>query len=192
MAEKNELMTIKAFASASGRSQQAIYKQISTRLSAYLHEIEGQKFIERRALFEVFGIGEEVELVAQVEEAILNRKKSSSGGGVVSILERTVAMLEEELKIKNKQIEDLTAANKELAQSINADRKNELAGTLQKFLPETPSEGAPEPVEVFQNEEVQKPAQEPSGAQDGLQKAVRGLSWFEIIKAKLGRKKDKG
>lgn len=187
MAEKNELMTIKAFALASGRSQQAIYKQIGTRLSAYLHEIEGQKYIERRALFEVFGIGEEVELVAQVEETILNRKKSPSGGSIVAILERTVAMLEEELKIKNKQIDDLTAANKELAQSINADRKNELAGTLQQFLPETASEGDSEPVEVFEAEEVQKPAQEPPAAQDGFQEAVRGLSFKEKWKLLFGK-----
>lgn len=185
MAEKNELMTIKAFAEASGRSQQAIYKQVSTRLSAYLHEIDGQKFIERRALFEVFGIGEEVELVAQVEETILNRKKSHSGGSVVAILERTVAMLEEELKTKNKQIEDLTAANKELAQSINADRKNELAGTLQQFLPEAASEGGSEPVEVFDAEEVHKPAREPSDAQNGPQKALAGLSRWELLKMAL-------
>ena len=185
MAEKNELMTIKEFASATGRSQQAIYKQISTRLSAYLHEIDGQKFIERRALFEVFGIGEEVELVAQVEEQLLNRKKSPSGGSVVAILERTVAMLEEELKIKNKQIEDLTAANKELAQSINADRHNELAGTMQQFLPEASSEGDSEPVEVFDAEEVQKPAQEPTVAQDGLLEAARGLSRWQLFKMAL-------
>lgn len=188
MAEKNELMTIKAFAEASGRSQQAIYKQISTRLSAYLHEIDGQKFIERRALFEVFGIGEEVELVAQVEEQPLNRKKSPSGSNVVAILERTVALLEEELKTKNKQIEDLTAANKELAQSINADRHNELAGTMQQFLPETAAEDEIEVVDAPQSDEASDPVPDAPGGAESLQEAVRSLSRWQLLKmALLGR-----
>ena len=58
MERPGELMPIKAFAEAAGRSQQAIYKQIGTRLASYVHEKDGQKYIERRALEEVFKIGE--------------------------------------------------------------------------------------------------------------------------------------
>ena len=42
MERPGELMTIKAFAEAAGRSQQAIYKQIGTRLASYVHEKDGQ------------------------------------------------------------------------------------------------------------------------------------------------------
>ena len=41
-----------------------------------------------------------------------------------------------QLKERDRQISDLTAAVKSQAQSINADRHNELAGTMQHMLPE--------------------------------------------------------
>lgn len=103
-------------------------------------------------------------------------------------------MLKDELDAKNRQIEqlqtqvsELTKANMELAQSINKDRANELAGTLQQFLPEAASGGAAEPVEAFQGEDVRKPAQDPSGAQDGLQKAVKNLSIRQKLKLLFGK-----
>ena len=42
----------------------------------------------------------------------------------------------EQLAKKDQQIADLTEAVKSQAQSINADRHNELAGTMQKSLPD--------------------------------------------------------
>lgn len=81
--------------------------------------------------------------------------------------QRLYDMLQGELDAKNRQIEqlqtqvsELTKANKELAQSINKDRANELAGTLQQFLPEASSESNTEPVEVFETEGAQKPVQD--------------------------------
>lgn len=41
-----------------------------------------------------------------------------------------ISMLQKELEIKNKQIEELTAIVKQQAESINAERHNELAETL--------------------------------------------------------------
>lgn len=161
MAEKNELMTIKAFADASGRSQQAIYKQISTRLSAYLHEIDGQKFVERRALFEVFGIGEEVE---QCNFNSTNRKKSPSDK-TMELLEKTIQMLEDQLKAKDKEIERLTETIQTQAQNVNAAQALH-AGTMQQLLPDgAPSETADEAVEFARDEDVQEPAPEPSEPQ---------------------------
>lgn len=115
MAEKNELMTIKAFAEAAGRSQQAIYKQIGTRLSAYLHEIDGQKYIERRALFEVFHIGEEVE---QCNFNSTNHKKGHSDK-TLELLEKTIQMLEDQLKAKDREIAKLTETIQAQARGIN-------------------------------------------------------------------------
>ena len=173
MAENHELLTIKEFAEASGRSQQTIYKQIATRLSAYLHEIDGQKFIERKALAEVFKIG------VQPEENNSDNFENNPNNPLYAILR-------EELAAKNRHIEQLTAQlaeqiqiNKELAQSINKDRAKELAGTLQQLLPDAAPEGHCEPVEAFQDEEAQEPAPEPAEPQKVVLEAVKGLSFRE-------------
>lgn len=134
MENGQDLLTIKAFAEASGRSQQTIYKQIETRLAPYLHKIEGKKYIERRALKEVFEL--DVEQSSQPE-------KDNSFNSENNPEHPLYAILKAELEAKNRQIEQLTAqlseltqANKELAQSINTARRNELAGTLKEMLPE--------------------------------------------------------
>ena len=179
MAEKNELMTIKAFAEASGRSQQAIYKQISTRLSAYFHEIDGQKFVERRALFEVFHIGEEV------EQCNFNSTKPKKGASdkTLELLEKTIDMLEGQLKAKDDEIAKLTEANRELAQSINTARKNELAGTMQQLLPDAePAEVVDEAIELVQDEDIPKPASEPSEPQKAPEELLRGLPFVKKFK----------
>lgn len=139
MENSQDFLTIKAFAEASGRSQQTIYKQIETRLAPYLHKIEGKKYIERRALKEVFEI--DIEQPSKPE-------KDNSFNSENNPEHPLYAILKAELEAKNRQIEqlttqlaELTQANKELAQSINADRKNQLAGTLKEMLPEA---GEPE------------------------------------------------
>ena len=53
---------------------------------------------------------------------------------MIKLFQNTIAMLREELEVKNEQIKDLTNTVKIQAQSINADRHNELADTLQKQL----------------------------------------------------------
>lgn len=55
----------------------------------------------------------------------------------IDVFKQTIVLLENQLKIKDKQIEELTATIKTQAESINADRKNELASTIitgQKML----------------------------------------------------------
>ncbi len=166
MAENHELLTIKEFAEASGRSQQTIYKQIATRLSAYLHEIDGQKFIERKALAEVFKIG------IQPKENNSFNFENNSNNPLYDILKAELDAKNRQIEQLQNQVSELTQANKELAQSINKDRAKELAGTLQQLLPEVATEGSCEPVEAFQDEEVQEPAQEPPEVQEGAQKAA--------------------
>ena len=50
---------------------------------------------------------------------------------VWELLEAQLREKDEQLRVKDQQIADLTEAVKSQAQSINADRHNELAGTLQ-------------------------------------------------------------
>ena len=55
---------------------------------------------------------------------------------VWQLMEDQLREKDEQLRIKDLQIADLTAAVKSQAQSINADRHNALAGTMQQMLPE--------------------------------------------------------
>ena len=47
-----------------------------------------------------------------------------------SVLEKTIDELRKQLEVKDRQILELTAINKNLSESINMERKNELAETL--------------------------------------------------------------
>lgn len=184
MEKSQNFLTIKAFAEAAGRSQQTIYKQIGTRLAPYLHEIEGQKYIEHRALKEVFGIDVE-QSVQPKDDNSFNRDEASE--------HPLYAILKEELAAKNRQIEqlqnqvsELTQANKELAQSINVDRKNELAGTMKELLPEgVLSEDHEAVVESVQEEISQENIQENIKPEKAPEEFLRSLSWREIIRMKF-------
>ena len=144
MERPGELMTIKAFAEAAGRSQQAIYKQISTRLASYVHEKDGQKYIERRALEEVFKIGE-------IQPVQPSKAEKSSGENNVeqrlyATLQATIDLLQEQLRVKDLQIEtkdkqiaaqqeqltQLTAALEHTTTSLQAAQALH-AGTMQQL-----------------------------------------------------------
>ena len=102
MERPGELMTIKAFAKAAGRSQQAIYKQIGTRLASYVHEKDGQKYIERRALEEVFKIGDVQPI--QPETAPKSPEENNVEQRLYATLQATIDLLQEQLRVKDQQI----------------------------------------------------------------------------------------
>lgn len=62
---------------------------------------------------------------------------------VWQLMEDQIREKDEQLRVKDQQIADLTAAVKSQAQSINADRHNELAGTLQQQLTQPASKKNP-------------------------------------------------
>lgn len=194
MNKPGDLMTIKAFAEASGRSQQAIYKQISTRLAPYVHEEKGQKYIERRALSEIFEIGG-----TKPNQPTKSPEQRNAEQRLYANMQAMIDMLQEQLKVKDQQLEekdrqlavkdkqigDLTEAVKSHAQSINAERQNELAGTMKELLPETSAE-ASEVIETIQEEGA--PVQ--NAPESGLQETVKGLSWGEIFRLKFKKGKN--
>lgn len=108
---------------------------------------------------------------------------------------RLYEMLQGELDAKNRQIEQLQAElakerehSREQADKLAqlADQAQQLhAGDIRRSLPAASAEGDSEPVEAFEAEEVQKPAQDPSDAQDGLQEAVSGLKFRERVRLLL-------
>lgn len=139
MENPGELMAIKAFAAAAGRTQQAIYKQIGTRLAPYVHEKDGQKYLERRALREIFNIDdiEGVKPEQPKENNFVNSENNPENP--------LYAILKAELDAKNRQIEQLQEElakerqhSRELVDDLAklADQAQKLhAGTIQAQLP---------------------------------------------------------
>ena len=144
MERPGELMNIKAFAEAAGRSQQAIYKQIGTRLASYVHEKDGQKYIERRALEEVFKIGDVQPI--QPEKAPKSPGENNVEQRLYATLQATIDLLQEQLRVKDQQIEtkdkqiaaqqeqltQLTAALEHTTTSLQAAQALH-AGTMQQL-----------------------------------------------------------
>lgn len=92
--DDKELLTIKEFAELSGRTPQAIYKQLNNKLSPFVKLIDNKKMLEKRALKEVFDID-----IEQQKQQQLNEKTNFE-----SPLYR---ILKEELDAKNEQILNL-------------------------------------------------------------------------------------
>lgn len=67
------------------------------------------------------------------------------GGEIIRILQDTITVLQGQLTIKDKQIEELTATVKNLSQSINADRHSELANKLIDGKPKLIEDGSTKP-----------------------------------------------
>ena len=144
MENPGELMAIKTFADAAGRSQQAIYKQIGTRLAPYVHEKGGQKFIERRALAEVFEIGN-----IKPDQPQKTAEQRNVEQRLYANMQAMIDMLQDQLKVKDqqmeekdrqlaakdKQIENLTETVRAQAESLQAAQALH-AGTMQQMLPE--------------------------------------------------------
>lgn len=149
MERPGELLTIKAFAEAAGRSQQAIYKQIGTRLASYVHEKDGQKYIERRALEEVFKIGDAQPI--QPLKTVKSLEENNVEQRLYGTLQATIELLQEQIRVKDLQIEakdkqiaaqqdqltQLTAALEHTTTSLQASQALH-AGTMQQL-------GSPEP-----------------------------------------------
>ena len=150
MERPGELMTIKAFAEAAGRSQQAIYKQISTRLASYVHEKDGQKYIERRALGEVFKIGDVQPI--QPETAPKSSEMNNVEQRLYAAMQATIDLLQEQVRAKDRQLESkeqltqLTAALEHTTTSLQAAQALH-AGTMQQL-------GTAEP-ESIQTEDIE-------------------------------------
>ena len=144
MERPGDLMTIKAFAAAAGRSQQAIYKQINTRLASYVHEKGGQKYIERRALDEVFK-SEDIQPI-QPQNAPNSSESFNVEQRLYTAMQATIDLLQEQLRVKDQQIEtkdkqiaaqqeqltQLTAVLEHTTTSLQAAQALH-AGTMQKL-----------------------------------------------------------
>ena len=148
------MKTIKQIADDLGVSKQAVQKRIArnplcTRLSPYIQTKNGVKYIDEmgEALIET-AFNKVMPTTASID--ISDNQNPSVYSEIVSLLREDIATLKEQLVIKDHQIQELTATVRTQAESINADRRNELVGTIidgQKMLnaptsePITPERG---------------------------------------------------
>jgi hypothetical protein len=132
-----DLMSIKEFAAASGRSQQTIYKQIGTRLSKYVHEKDGQKYIERRALSEVFKIGDDHPIQSEdnrksTENIDVEQRLYTSMQTTIDVLQEQIRNLQEQIGVKDQQISEL---NDRLRDALEIQKANIVMTAADKQLP---------------------------------------------------------
>jgi len=128
--------TIKQIADEIGVSKQAIRNQIAKLgLQSSLQKNGNQFAIDEE---QETAIKQSFKKISQSENAKQAQSNSQNENDslcvVVSILQEQLRVKDEQLAEKDRQIKDLTDTVKSQAQSINADRHNELAGTLQMQL----------------------------------------------------------
>lgn len=119
--EKNKLLTIKEFAKLSGKSKQAIYKQLNNRLNQYVQLVDNQKMLEYRALSEVYGVEVEQPSQPKLNNPINPINPNSTDiQPIIEVLQTTIDTLQNQLEIKDQQIEKL---QKELADERTHNRE---------------------------------------------------------------------
>lgn len=97
--ENQELITVKEYAAAAGISRQAVYKQLSTKLSDFKVEVDGKVFLKKEVLD---GISDnQVDKTDnQIDNQVDNQKEQDS---VLILLE----MMKQEIEKKDLEIKDL-------------------------------------------------------------------------------------
>lgn len=103
-----ELLTVKEFAELAGRSKQAIYQQMDSRLKGFVQVVDNKKMLESRALMDVFGVNPE-------------KKIGQTDSNIQAGLEKALyEILRGELEAKNEQI---LALQEELAEERRHSRE---------------------------------------------------------------------
>lgn len=122
------MKTIAEIAKEIGVSKQAVYKRYKGRLYTEVHTYahtengityiaeQGEALIKRDFLEDGVSNGAHTERIQDIPMDM--------------VTDTLIQMLQKELEAKNKLIEELTATIKIQAETMNADRKNELAETL--------------------------------------------------------------
>jgi hypothetical protein len=140
------LKTIKQLADEIGVSKQAVFYRIkkpplSNTLQSLTSKLDGVLMVSfdgEKLIKQAF----HSETVKTFDDKEPSKEKSSFDGSfdgkIIELLQENIEILRSQLEVKDRQILELTATVKMQAQSINADRNNELAGTIiesqQKFL----------------------------------------------------------
>ena len=114
---ESEFLTVKEFAERAGVSVQSVYQRLNKSLKPYLKVVKGVKYIDSKALMEVYGL--------KVEQDIKQGFKGSEEHEK-DISEQVIDLLREELKKKDEQIS-------KLMQLVDQEQRL-LAAEQQKYL----------------------------------------------------------
>ena len=120
---ENQYLTIKDFAQAAGVSVQAVYKrlnQVKNPLNQYLNLIDGRKMLDIKALKDLYG----VEVEQPVEQPLnQNSQPDPTCDTVIKALNQQLGVLQDQLKSKDQQIEELNQRLKESMQLLDQQQK---------------------------------------------------------------------
>lgn len=94
---ETEYISVKEFAARVGVSQQAVYKQLNNKFKKYVKEVENKKFLHISAL----------------NEYIKPQENSTDEQQLLNILQTSIKVLQDQLSVKDKLIEELTQQAKE-------------------------------------------------------------------------------
>lgn len=180
-----KLYTVKDFAEQANISQQAVYKQINSRLKPFIHTVNGQKFIEAAALEKFYSTQIEQPFnpdstaknldiqprVVQSDSTVIQPEKveqkqheledqikelQSQIKQIVENEQEERQFLREQIKQKDKQIESLTE-NLKIAQQLAAADKKKILELEAKQEENKQEEIAVAVDPAAKEEEIEKP-----------------------------------
>jgi hypothetical protein len=132
------MKTIKQIADEIGVSKQSIQKRISreplyTNIQPYISTKQRTKYIEDIGENIIKSAFNKIEPITMYIDDADNHKPNLDIGvhsEIIGLLQENITLLQKQLEAKDKQIDELAFTVRIQAESINADRKNELAGTI--------------------------------------------------------------
>jgi len=116
---EQKYLTIRQFAEAVGKSQQAIHQQLETRLKSYVKVIDKRKYIDNTAIREVFGIDD-------------FKEKSSDLSSDLTSIQATLQVKNEMIENLKQQISGLIFDKEKLNEQLTV--KDDQIKKLQKLL----------------------------------------------------------
>ncbi|MEG2563588.1 MAG: hypothetical protein RR991_07150 [Lactococcus sp.] len=193
MAKKSDLLSVSEFAELAGKSEKTIYKSISTRLSPFLIEEKGRKWLKKEglALYGVSGI-------STVDSTLSTSGNNGLQSKILEVLEQTIDNLGEQLHEKDcqlakqhQQLEEKDKQAERLHQFIDQSQQllknaQDLQGNLQVQLMEPKEEKKNEPAHGPVSQEEKREVYDQGyldGKNDlfeGLEKQVRAATVMQI------------
>lgn len=132
MSQDKEYISIAEFAERAGVSKQAVYQRLNKSLKAYVKDVDGRKSIDIRALEDLYCKGgcSKLEQVFQgksqgVEQGVEEEKEGQ-------LINKLIDALQEELKIKDEQLNEKDRQIKELHNLL--DQQQQLAAMDRKKI----------------------------------------------------------
>lgn len=106
---ESEFLTVKEFAEKAGVSVQSVYQRLNKSLKPYFKVIKGVKYIEIKALTEVYGLKVEQGFKGDFKENVKGFKQDFKGSeeSKSDTSEQVIDLLRKELNEKNEQIAKL-------------------------------------------------------------------------------------